>query len=478
VWVRARQGPNLADLIRESGTTRAVGDADPIDVLGSAYAATDGDPRTAWTAPQNIVQHRTGANLELRLPTPTDVTALRLTPSATPLPAHPTLVAVDLGDGPQVRRVDPRGGTQNVALHPRRTDVVKLSILDWDDVIDRTALGFDQVKPPGLAEVAVLDGRGAPVAVADAARNRERAITLPCGRGPIIGMAGQFLQTSVDTTVADLLDGRPIEARPCLSAPIPIPQGQQELVVSPGPAFVVDGVQLATPLAAALTTAPATPARVAQWANDRRELDVAAAATERVLVVPESVNPGWVAHGPDGAELTAVTVNGWQQGWVLPAGTAGAVTLTFASNALYRVGLFGGLALLPVLALLALLPVRRRREPDPAARTWHPTPIVVAAAVLGVGFLIAGITGIVVSAACLGARYALRGWASLDRATVFIAAGGLTLAGAVLSQEPWRSVEGYIGHWWGVQLLALFSVATLAASTVPLAGPGESISEQ
>ena len=107
VWVRARQGPNLADLISQPGTTRALGDADPIDVLGSAYAAADGDPRTTWTAPQRVTQHRSAANLELRLPAATEVSSLRLTPSAAELPAHPTLVAVDLGDGPQVRGLDP-----------------------------------------------------------------------------------------------------------------------------------------------------------------------------------------------------------------------------------------------------------------------------------------------------------------------------------------------------------------------------------
>ena len=43
------------------------------------------------------------------------------------------------------------------------------------------------------------------------------------------------------------------------------------------------------------------------------------------------------------------------------------------------------------------------------------------------------------------------------------------LAGAVLSRYPWRSVDGYIGHAWGVQLLALISVGALAASVVPQA---------
>ena len=45
--------------------------------------------------------------------------------------------------------------------------------------------------------------------------------------------------------------------------------------------------------------------------------------------------------------------------------------------------------------------------------------------------------------------------------TVGVTAGGLILAGAALSRYPWRSVDGYIGHSWGVQLLALIAVATL-----------------
>ena len=40
VWVRPRQGPALADLIRQPGTTHAEGDSDSFDVLGTAFAAT------------------------------------------------------------------------------------------------------------------------------------------------------------------------------------------------------------------------------------------------------------------------------------------------------------------------------------------------------------------------------------------------------------------------------------------------------
>ena len=216
VWVRARQGPNLADLIAQPDTTRAEGDSDPIDVLGSAYAATDGDPGTAWTAPQRVVQPRTPPTLVLKLPTPQNVAALRVTPSSSALPA-----ASD--DDRRRSRGRPAGPSAHrrhrdtAAANPVSPTSITVSLMDWDNVIDRTALGFDQLKPPGLAEVVALDARGAPIAAADAATNRARTVSLPCGRGPIIGVAGQFVQTSVTTTVGALLDDEPIPARPCRS---------------------------------------------------------------------------------------------------------------------------------------------------------------------------------------------------------------------------------------------------------------------
>jgi arabinofuranan 3-O-arabinosyltransferase len=464
VWVRARPGPKLADLIAEPDTTRARGDSDLVDVLGSAYAATDGDPATAWTAPQRVVQHKTPPTLTLTLPRPTEVTGLRLVPSRSSVPAHPTMVAVDLGDGPQVRKLT---GPQTVPLKSRVTDTVTLSLLDWKDVIDRTALGFDQLKPPGLAEISVLGADGRPIAAADAARNRAREVTVDCAHGPVIAIAGRFVHTAIHTTVGALLDGAPVAADVCDRQPIRLPTGQQELLISPGPQFVVDGAQLSGPLATESPTATATsvtPAATGAWGPARREVHIAAATTSRVLVVPESINPGWVAHTITGGRLTPVAVNGWQQGWVVPAGTSGTITLTFAPNALYRAGLAGGLALLPLLALLTWWPLRRRRPNDPPARPWAPGPFA-AIAVLTAGAVIAGMVGVLVFGAALGLQWALRDRPRRrDVAAVGLTAGGLILAGAALSRHPWRSVDGYAGHSAGVQLLALISLAVLAAS--------------
>jgi arabinofuranan 3-O-arabinosyltransferase len=475
VWVRPRQGPKLADLIAEPNTTRARGDSDPVDILGSAYAATDGDPATAWTAPQRVVQHKSSPTLTLTLPRPTEVAGLRLVPSRSALPAHPTVVAVNLGDGPQVRELeasgDGAGQPRTLSLKPRLTDTITISLLDWEDVIDRNALGFDQLKPPGLAEVVALGADGSPIAPADATRNRSREITIDCDHGPVIAVAGRFVHTSIRTTAGGLLDGEPVAALPCERDPIALPAGQQELLISPGAQFVVDGAELTTPGAGELpsTSGPSpVPAATGAWAPDRREVRAAASATSRVLVIPESINPGWVARTNTGARLTPVAVNGWQQGWVVPAGNPGTITLTFATNSLYRVGLAVGLALLPVLAMLALWRTRRRPANDPPAVPWTPGPWA-AVAVLTAGTVIAGVAGFVVAGGALGLRYALRHrqrWR--DSVTIALSAGGLILAGAALSRHPWRSVGGYAGHSANVQLLALISLAALAASVVTM----------
>ena len=448
VWVRPRQGPNLADLISQPGTTRAFGDSDPIDVLGSAYAATDGDPRTAWTAPQRVVQYRTPPNLTLKLPAPTEVAALRLTPSSSTLPAHPRMVAIDLGDGPQVRPLAGDGGAQTRRPATPRdrhgqglafsTGTTSSTAPPWvstsssrpDWPRSRRSTGRVSRSPPPTPRVTA-----------------SRAVTLPCGRGPIIAVAGQFVQTSIDTTVGALLDGDPIPARPCQAAPIALPAGQQELLISPGAAFVVDGVQLVGPLGRQLRGAATDPVQTETWSADHREVDVPASQAARILVVPESINPGWTARTGDGTQLTPVTVNGWQQGWVVPrAPRAPSRLYVRLQRRLSRRDRRRAGAAADSGAAGAGAARRRPPQADPRghgslvrwrrrSRCWRSAP---SSRVSQASWSSAG---------RWASRYLLRNRPGCcDAITVGTSAGGLILAGAVLSQNPWRSVDGYVGH--------------------------------
>ena len=87
-------------------------------------------------------------------------------------------------------------------------------------------------------------------------------------------------------------------------------------------------------------------------------------------------------------------------------------------------------------------------------------------------WLIAGVGGAVVFGGLLAVRYALRDRERLwDAITLGTTATGFILAGAALSRHPWRSVGGYVGHSWGVQLLALIAIGALAISVVPITRP-------
>ncbi|WP_372342119.1 alpha-(1-_3)-arabinofuranosyltransferase family protein [Nocardia sp. CC227C] len=329
LMVRTRPGPALERLLSDPNRPIARGRADVADPRGAAVAATDGDPRTSWVAPETTVRNILGPKptLVIELSEPTLVTGLDLTPSPGELPAHPTSVSVNLGDGPQIREVDADSGvTSRVDLHPHVTDRVELSIHTWDTVLDRTALGFAQEQPPGLAEVAVL-GPDYP-----AAGDPGTPITVDCADGPTIAVAGRTLHTSVTGTIDELRSGAPLPARLCTpeevtaAAPdltvdddwdrnggdlVGLPAGQVDVTVAPTELFTVDELRLHRAALGGSFT-PATTETAPQPAADpaRTFDDGARPAEERAPqptnnAAPQPTDNTAPQQGPDGGATIA-----------------------------------------------------------------------------------------------------------------------------------------------------------------------------
>ncbi|WUD69846.1 alpha-(1-_3)-arabinofuranosyltransferase [Nocardia sp. NBC_00508] len=469
--VRTRQGPALEALLTDRSRPVARGKADVGDLRGAAFAATDGDPRTSWTAPEDSVRTMTGGRptLTIELPEPALVTGLDLTPSLGGLPAAPTSVTVNLGDGPQVRELDDAdpGTPVHISLHPTVTDRIELSMRTWRPVLDKTALGFAQTQPSGLAEVSVLGPdypESAPL---------ERELTVPCALGPTIEVGGRILSTTVTATVGELRSGAPVPARVCTddaaerSGELALPQGRVDVSVGPTDLFFVDRLRLNS-----------TEASAAHQPD----------AGTRLLVLPLSTNVGWHATTADGRVLEPVVVDGWQQGWLLPADATEPVTVSFPADRWYRLGIFGGLLLLIPLAALAI-PRRGRtaKRPDAAAaehtRTVADSPATQqgpqagsppdtwgrrwmgAAGLAGATTLIVGPVGAVVTVIALVAtRFRPR---LAPRALVVVAGVGTALSAAALSTGPWRSPDGYMGGSLLVQLPALIAIIAVGVAALP-----------
>jgi len=116
-------------------------------------------------------------------------------------------------------------------------------------------------------------------------------------------------------------------------------------------------------------------AHILTWTSSRRVVRVSATAAS-YLTVAENFNAGWQAtlHG---RVLPPVRLDGWEQGWLLPAGSAGSVTLSYRPDGPFRLWVFGGLAALLVIMIIAWVPWRRRAADGPpaaVARSAAPGP--------------------------------------------------------------------------------------------------------
>lgn len=472
VILRPVPGGELSALLTRPDTIRAEGRSAVAEPLGNASAAVDGDPDTTWVAPAPASTDRTGyrPSVTVTLPQAREVSGLRLqTPGD--YPARPTKVSVELHDGD--RRVGSSSGAVGadgvVRFPARRADRVTVTVEKHSDLININALGFAEDAPVGIGEIQVLPGPPNPPF------DDSRPIRIGCDTDPAgpyglgITASGRVHRMQVTTTAGALRRGEPVIATACPGPPLPLAAGEQELSVNPGLAFTVDAVSLRVP-GAPVPSASVTRPRVDRWDATQRAVTVDAATTDRVLVVPESTNPGWRAR-VDGRALTAIVVNGWQQGWIVPAGTAGTVALTFGPDAPYRWALGAGLALTMVLfavALLArLLPARRladaSRPPGDATHRFDRRAVVavIAAAGLGSAYLLTGGWGVAVAAVT-----GLVAGCLPSRLRPVLAFAAMLAATAVLAAGPWHGGTAYTGYGIWAQGFALVAVTTAAASSM------------
>ncbi|MEZ5179286.1 MAG: alpha-(1-_3)-arabinofuranosyltransferase family protein [Acidimicrobiales bacterium] len=203
----------------------------------------------------------------------------------------------------------------------------------------------------GIAEVEVdgLAGRHATVP------DRDAEVGLPCGSGPVLVVDGNPQPTRAQATAGELLDGSPVGWSSC--DPLALEARAHRITGSDGDdgadgALRIDRLTAAAgPGARALAAGgPPTDARrvrVADWGATERTVAVGPGTTA-VLATTENRNDGWTAT-LDGRSLRAIQVDGWRQGFVVPAGDGGRIELRFTPAPVHRagiaVGVLGGLAL-------------------------------------------------------------------------------------------------------------------------------------
>jgi arabinofuranan 3-O-arabinosyltransferase len=454
--VRVQPGQALDQLLDRgqplSALASSVDSPDPRERPG---AAVDGDLATGWEAsrtdlkPTLVIGTRHRQRLAGILLEPLTLTAARA----------PVEIRLTAGSESVKRRV-PADGLIDLP-HPVSTKSVSIHVIRAAlRITTSSATGKSQFLPVGIAEVDLL-GTHEP-----AARLRPN-VRITCRDGLGLTVDGQDLPLRVDAPRQAALAGDPVAATPCPtpgSRALQIPpswlrlgKGQHRLTLNAD--NLTDPVSMllsrvGQPHRAAPTSLPVSEL---QWSATSRAVQVKT-RVPALLVVHENANQGWQATY-DGRSLPAITVDGWQQAWLVPAGANGVVRLRFAPQATFRAGLIGGAAAVVVLLVLTLPLARLRRRrtvPAPRLRAISPGPIVRWGVVVVSLTLLGSITGLVVAAVLLVANGVaptrLRGRPGIWALAAAVAAVAVTeTIATAASRHPLAGSAG-------VQLLCLVAI--------------------
>ncbi|WP_158548476.1 alpha-(1-_3)-arabinofuranosyltransferase [Blastococcus sp. TF02A-26] len=453
----ARPGAALDELLTSlRGTIPVTASSSAVgDPRGSAVAALDGDPTTTWIAAGEDRR----PSLTLTFPRPRSVDSLRVVTSDGVVAARPGAVTIDDGGG--LARTVRLAADGTARFAPVVTDRLTVTFDLADDVRSLDPLTrWEQTVGVGVSELEV----GGPNPVTDPAT----PVFLPCGTGPTVRMDAAIIGTEVRTTVGELLAGTPVTVKPCDAIPaLRLPAGEHRVVARSTDTIAVDTVTLSR-FGRAIKEAAGvrTPAEVTRWDAEHRTLQVAAREEPTLLVVPENPNPGWTAQ-LDGEELEAVTVDGWQQGYVLPAGPAGTVRLDFPPGAEYREVLAIGAGAVVVLAVLTALPTRRPGRIGPRRRAGRLPGVLAGAALVAAAGLGTALVGGGVALAALAVFWAVSQLAGARRSAVLgtVAVGGLLVAGALLLAGPETTEDVR-------QVAAVLGLTAVVAGVLPVL-PGQ-----
>ena len=444
-----RPGPALDALlaVARGGTQAVASVVEVVEPRGGAAAAVDGDPGTSWLAAPSDQP----ASLVLTWPEPRTVDALRVVTDPGVAARRPDAVTIDAGSGASSVRLA-ADGTARFA--PLVTDRLELTFRSAGR--ERSFDPYTLWTRPlgiGVSEVEV----GGPNETVDPGR----PVVLPCGEGPALMLDGRFLSTGVDTDLGALRSMRSIPVTVCDEAPaVDLAAGEHRLIALGTPVLAVDSATLVRTDGAGTSPVVREPADVQRWDAGSRTVEVGDRDEDTLLVVPENTNAGWTAT-LDGRRLEPVAVDGWQQGYVLPAGPAGRVDLVFGPGATYRTALVGGAGAVVLLAVLAALPARPTREGP--ARGRHRGALRVRGAVLG----LVALGGMAFVGGAVGAGAVLLLWAgtaALGRhrlpGLALVAAGTSATAAVLFLTAP-------DGTGTARQVLAVVALGAVAAGIVP-----------
>jgi len=447
VAVRPRPGVGLDAVLEPifEGSPRAtassVASSDP---ASRPQAAIDGVESTAWIA--SPLDER--PELLIRWNEPRQVRGVLIAVSPD-LPASRPLTVTAFAGGLQTTSVVTGSGVLTVPAVT--TDRIRLRFDNTSAIRSLNPVtGVFTALPVGVNEVRVFGVQD----ILPGPRLFDN-VALPCGFGPEVVVDGApALETSVSATVTRVLIDDRLSAVPCGGRLVSLDAGEHTIEVASTEEFAIESIAL-EPLGTQAPWSPPFSPNVQQWDAASRTVVIPQAPGPRILETSENANDGWVAT-IDGQQLRPVRVDGWRQGWIVPAGVGGSAALTFEPAGTYRLGL--GVGLLAVLGLVVMAAVGSRPGRALAAPGFGMRGqwLLAGAGVL-TALLVGGGPGVSVGLMALAIAYAV------GRPGVVAVCGGATALGATCI----RLVGPDSLPELAMPLTALLAIAAITSAATP-----------
>ncbi|MBB1253734.1 DUF3367 domain-containing protein [Streptomyces sp. OF3] len=457
--VPGRAFDELMDEVAPGSRDRVRASADSVSPTGVSLSArnlVDGDLTTAWIAGDKPV-------IRLTWPVPRAVDSVVLS-AAGGVSSRPTEVRITSPDGAVTTAVDKNGWARFDAM---TTDQLEIEITGTAPVTLHNPVAGDRLElPVGLNEVylpALADLRvPAPPASAK--------FRLRCGDGPAVAVNGTLHATKVSGTIRDLKERRPVDVELCAGdeqdGNVELKSGTNTIrTAGSGPLAITDLTLTAgdtSPRGAAARSVDA-----GDWAGSSRRVEVGSGEAS-YLRTHMAFNKGWTAK-LDGEKLTALRLDGWQQGFLIPAGAGGVVTLEYTPAGYYTGGLIGALA--GLLLLIGLAFVRRSAgaplgaQPTPPAPSWVLGGVVLTLAMA----VVSGPYALIVPALAVLAWWRPK----LLSPLALVAMAGAGAVAATGAGEGFLSGGGAFS--WPAQALALLALAAALVSVPTARQTGEDV---
>ncbi len=398
-----------------------------------------------------------------------------ITVGLTPDAAIPKRIIIKSPVGTRTVTVPKKGGA--ISFAPMTTNKLTLTFVGVSKGVTTIPTGSIPLQlPVGLASLAVP----AVTTSAPSADPMSTPIATTCGLGPVVEIDGVARPTSVSGTLGDLINLLPMKLTVCGASSTTLAAGSHTISFPTGGNAPSGGFQVtaltAQPAGAPSATLAKRSARITSWSPVHRTIALGAGPATYVQVA-ENYNQGWVAS-LHGKQLSPIRLDGWEQGWLVPAGAAGTVTLTMSADAAFRIEvLFGGL-LLVVLALLAF--TGRRRSSYKSVGPMAPLP----------GWILAVAGGL--------AAVAVGGWLALalvplvlvahrwgNKVMAVVAGGAFAVAGIAVAADPSIVPGRNLGAFGApaqiasiIALCAVLSVVIVEERRQPKADPDPPVAEE